>query len=84
MEIPGSANFYGQPTLTNPLSQENTILGQQTTDQRNSTVQNTVAATETPPDESLSRLAEAVEPLNDTDSTTFDRRNPGGTIDFTA
>jgi hypothetical protein len=40
MEIPGIAPFSGQPTLTNPLSSENQLLGRQTTAVVNEATQN--------------------------------------------
>lgn len=82
MEIPGIAPFSGQPTLTNPLSQEAELAGRQTQAQSRSETQNTVSATEQESTE-LSNT-DVVNESGETQQTGFDIKNPGGTIDLTA
>lgn len=82
MEIPGMASYSGQPTLTNPLNSQEQLRGRQTQTQAVSETQNTVSAQEQPP--TALAVPEAVEQVNESNETVFDRENPGGTIDFTA
>jgi hypothetical protein len=82
MEIPGIAPFSGQPTLTNPLSQEAELTGRQTPAQSRSETQNTVSAAEQASTE-LSNT-DVVNESGEAQQTGFDDKNPGGTIDLTA
>jgi hypothetical protein len=82
MEIPGIAPFSGQPTLTNPPTQERLLEGQETQAQTTSEAQNTVSANEQ--ESTQISNTEAVNQTNETDATGFDSNNPGGTIDITA
>jgi len=82
MEIPGIAPFSGQPTLTNPLSQQAGLTGRQTQAQSSSETQNTVTASEQESTE-LSNV-DVVNESSETQQTGFDSNNPGGTIDITA
>ena len=82
MEIPGIAPFAGQPTLTNPLDNENRQIGQQTNAEQASETSETTLAQE----QSAAALAN-VQVVNETPETTlegFNPQNPGGTIDLTA
>ncbi|MDX1574018.1 MAG: hypothetical protein R3341_08325 [Methylophaga sp.] len=82
MEIPGIAPFAGQPTLTNPLNNENRQVGQQTVNQQTSETADTTLVQE----QSASALTN-VQVVNEAAELTtegFDPQNPGGTIDLTA
>ncbi len=82
MDIPGIAPFAGQPTLTNPLSNENRQTGQQTGSQQAAETSNTTLSEEQP----ASALSN-VQVVNETPETAeegFNPQNPGGTIDLTA
>ncbi|MBE0439122.1 MAG: hypothetical protein IBX57_05005 [Gammaproteobacteria bacterium] len=82
MEIPGIAPFSGQPTLTNPLSQEAELTGRQTQARSSNETQNTVTA-----NEQQSTALSSVNVVNEsteTQQTGFNPNNPGGTIDITA
>lgn len=82
MEIPGSASYSGQPTLTSPLDQQSRLSGQQTPALDDSET----AATEAAQSQSSTELSApftAVEQSNAADSAAFDSNNPGGTIDLT-
>ncbi len=46
MDIPGISPFSNQPTLTNPLSQSERLVGQQTQAQQASETSDTVIASE--------------------------------------
>lgn len=81
MEIPGIAPFSGQPTLTNPLSAENQLVGRQTAVQQNSETASTTVAQEQEPT-SLQTTA-VVNEATQNEATGFDTENPGGTIDIT-
>jgi hypothetical protein len=81
MAIPGIAPLSGQPTVTNPLSQENQLVGQESQALQSSETQNTVTARE---QESTSvTTIDVVNQSNETDQAVFNPDNPGGTIDFT-
>ena len=82
MEIPGIAPFSGQPTLTNPPTQDRLLEGQETETQTTSEAQNTVTASEQ--ESTQISNTETVNQTNETDATGFDENNPGGTIDITA
>lgn len=82
MEIPGIAPFAGQPTLTNPLNNEDRQIGQQTSSQQSSETTDTTVAQEQP-----ATVLANVQVVNETPQTAadgFDPENPGGTIDLTA
>lgn len=81
MEIPGIASFGGQPALTNPLSQDDRLAGQQTQSLSESETQNTVSAQEQ--DDTSITTVEVVNQAEQTDASGFNSNNPGGTIDFT-
>lgn len=82
MEIPGIAPFSGQPTLTNPLSQEDQLEGRESAALEDSETQNTVTASEQ--DSTAVSTVDVVNQANETDETGFNPDNPGGTIDITA
>lgn len=81
MEIPGITPFSGQPTLTNPLSSENLLVGRQTPVQQNSETSATTVAQEQETT-SLQTVA-VVNEAAQNEATGFDPDNPGGTIDIT-
>jgi hypothetical protein len=82
MEIPGISPLSGQPTLTNPLSQESLLQGRVTPSQSNSETQNTVTTSE----KSSTTISNAgvVEEAQLAQESGFNPDNPGGTIDITA
>lgn len=82
MEIPGIAPFSGQPTLTNPLSQEEQSVGRESTALQGSETQNTVTAREQ--DSTTVTNTDVVNQTNETEQAGFNPDNPGGTIDITA
>ncbi|MCB2426071.1 hypothetical protein [Methylophaga pinxianii] len=81
MEIPGIAPFSGQPTLTNPLSSENQLVGRQNPVQQGSETASTTTVQEQNP--ASLQSASVVNQAGQTEETGFDPENPGGTIDFT-
>ena len=82
MEIPGIAPFSGQPTLTNPLTPENQVVGQKSSVQKSSETSNTELSREQPP--TAVGTAQVVNQTNDTDDVGGSSRNPGGNIDLKA
>ncbi len=82
MEIPGIAPFAGQPTLTNPLNNEDRQVGQQTSSEQVTETANTTVAQE----QSATTLSDVqvVEAAPEAADSAFDPQNPGGTIDLTA
>jgi len=82
MEIPGIAPLSGQPTLTNPLSQERLLEGRETAAQETSETQNTVTAREQ--SSTTVSNAEVVTQTEETVATGLDTNNPGSSIDITA
>lgn len=82
MEIPGISPLSGQPTLTNPLSQESLLQGSVTPSQSNSETQNTVTASEQA-STTISNIG-VVEQSQEAQESGFNPDNPGGTIDITA
>jgi len=80
MEIPGISPLAGQPTLTNPLSQDEQRVGRESAALQDSETQNTVTATE---QDSATPIG-VVNQANETDQAGFNPDNPGGTIDITA
>lgn len=82
MEIPGISPLSGQPTITNPLSQESLLEGRTTQSQSNSETQNTVTASEQS-STTISNTA-VVEQVNEAQEAGFNPDNPGGSIDITA
>ncbi|OUR65703.1 hypothetical protein A9Q79_01540 [Methylophaga sp. 42_25_T18] len=82
MEIPGITPFAGQPTLTNPLSQQNLLEGRESAALQGGETQNTVTASEQ--DSTEVTTTEVVNQANETDQAGFNPDNPGGTIDITA
>lgn len=82
MEIPGIAPFSGQPTLTNPLSQQVELTGRQTQAKSSSETQNTVTANEQA-STALSNVG-VVNESGEAQQSGFNPNNPGGTIDLTA
>ena len=81
MAIPGIAPLSGQPTLTNPLSQESQLVGRELNALHGSETQNTVTAREQ--DSTTVTTSAAVNQANEADQAVFNPDNPGGTIDFT-
>lgn len=81
MDIPGIASFNGQPTLTNPLSSENQLVGRNAPAQQNSEAATTTTMQEQSPS-NLQTVA-VVNQTEQSDSAGFDVDNPGSTIDFT-
>lgn len=82
MEIPGISPLSGQPTLTNPLSQESLLEGRVAPAQSNSETQNTVTASEKP--STTISNAGVVEEAQEAQESGFNPDNPGGSIDITA
>lgn len=82
MEIPGISPLSGQPTLTNPLSQESLLEGRTTQAQSNSESQNTVTASEKS-STTINNTA-VVEQAIEAQEAAFNADNPGGSIDITA
>lgn len=80
MEIPGIAPLSGQPTLTNPLSQENLLAGRVTMSQGIET-HNTEIASEQP--STTVKTAEVVAQVADSAPTGFEANHFGSTIDIT-
>lgn len=81
MEIPGSASYSNQPTVTSPLNQERQVEGRQTQAQSGSETQNTVTASEQT-STSLSNN-DVVNQTNEAEQGGFNPDNPGGSIDIT-
>jgi len=89
MEIPGISPLSGQPTLTNPLSQESLLQGRVIPAQSSGETQNTVTATDRSPTSIstsgvVGQTNEAQETGNEAQEKGFNPDNPGGTIDITA
>jgi len=82
MEIPGIAPLSGQPTLTNPLSQDRLLEGRERAAQETSETQNTVTAREQ--SSTTVSNAEVVNQTEETVATGLDTNNPGSSIDITA
>jgi len=82
MAIPGIAPLSGQPTLTNPLSQDSQLVGQESQALQESETQNTVTAREQ--ESTTVTPVETVNQANETEQGGFNPDNPGGTIDITA
>ncbi len=82
MEIPGISPLAGQPTLTNPLSQEDQLVGRESAALQDSETQNTVTASEQ--ESTTVTTTEVVNQANEADQAGFNPDNPGGTIDITA
>lgn len=82
MEIPGISPLSGQPTLTNPLSQESLLEGRATQAQSTGEAQNTVTASEQS-STTINNTA-VVEQANEAQEAGFNPDNPGGSIDITA
>jgi len=82
MEIPGIAPLSGQPTLTNPLSQDRLLEGRERAAQETSETQNTVTAREQ--SSTTVSNAEVVTQTEETVATGLDTNNPGSSIDITA
>tara|TARA_R110000772_G_scaffold149092_1_gene259761 strand:- start:543 stop:791 length:249 start_codon:yes stop_codon:yes gene_type:complete len=82
MEIPGISPLSGQPTLTNPLSQESLLQGRVTPDKNGSETQNTVTASERS-STTISNI-DVVEEAQKAQESGFNPDNPGGSIDITA
>lgn len=81
MEILGIAQFNGQPTVTNPLSSTNLLVGRQTSAEQNNETASTTLVQEQA-HTSFQSLA-VVNQADQSESTGFDIENPGGTIDIT-
>jgi hypothetical protein len=83
MEIPGIAPFSNQSTLTNPLSQSETLKGQETTSQSGSETSSTVTASEQETtglsNTTVTNQANEAAETNDSNSN----RSLGATIDIT-
>jgi hypothetical protein len=81
MAIPGIAPLSGQPTVTNPLSQENQLVGRESAAVQESETQNTVTAREQ--ESTTVTPVDTVNQSNEADQAGFNPDNPGGTIDLT-
>jgi hypothetical protein len=81
MEIPGIAPFSNQPTLTNPLSQSESLKGQETTEQSGSETSSTVTASE----QETTGLSNTTvtNQVNETAAANNSGSNIGATIDIT-
>ena len=82
MDIPGIAPFSNQPTLTNPLKQEEILKGLQTSAQSTSETKSTATVAE----QTSTDLNESVvvNQVNETESTGLNSSNLGASIDITA
>tara|TARA_R110002111_G_scaffold236825_2_gene298152 strand:+ start:1172 stop:1420 length:249 start_codon:yes stop_codon:yes gene_type:complete len=82
MDIPGITPFSNQPTITNPLGQNERLRGQQTPTQQDSESATTVTATE----QSTTDLAEptVVTETGETSATGSNASRQGANIDITA
>lgn len=79
MEIPGISPFSNQPTVTNPLSSEEALTGQQVPEQVNSETSTTTTVQE----QNAAALSDnqVVNQTNQTENN--DNNRIGNTIDFT-
>ncbi len=82
MEIPGIAPFSGQPTLTNPLSPQEQLVGRESQAQSGNETQNTVTVSEQ--ESTTIRNTKVVEQTNETDATNVNPNNHNGSINLTA
>ncbi len=82
MDIPGIAPFAGQPTLTNPLSNDSRQTGQQTGHQQMAETSNTTLFQDRPA--SALSNGQVVNESSETAEEGFNPQNPVGTIDLTA
>lgn len=82
MDISGIAPFSNQPTLTNPLKQEEILKGLQTSAQSTSETKSTATVAE----QTSTDLNESVvvNQVNETESTGLNSSNLGASIDITA
>ena len=82
MDIPGIAPFSNQPTLTNPLKQDEILKGLQTSAQSTSETKSTATVAE----QTSTDLNESVvvNRVNETESTGLNSSNLGASIDITA
>ena len=82
MDIPGIAPFSNQPTLTNPLKQDEILKGLQTSAQSTSETKSTATVAE----QTSTELNESVvvNQVNETESTGLNSSNLGASIDITA
>jgi len=82
MDIPGIAPFSNQPTLTNPLKQDEILKGLQTSAQSTSETKSTATVAE----QTSTDLNESVvvNQVNETESTGLNSSNLGASIDITA
>lgn len=79
MEIPGFTTYSGQPTVTNPLTPANQVVGQKSQVQKNSEASNTELNRQQP-STSLANN-QVVNQTNDTDDTSLNSYTPGSYID---
>jgi hypothetical protein len=77
-----STPFSNQPTVTNPLTQNQRVEGNESDAFRTSETQNTVTAADQDP--AAVTTPGVVNQTNETDESGFNPDNPGGTIDITA
>jgi len=82
MDIPGIAPFSNQPTLTNPLSQNERLVGQQTQTQQSNETSQTVTVSE----QSTTDLNETVivTEAGETSAIGSNASRQGANIDITA
>ena len=82
MDIPGIAPVSNQPTLTNPLKQDEILKGLQTSAQSTSETKSTATVAE----QTSTDLNESVvvNQVNETESTGLNSSNLGASIDITA
>lgn len=75
MDIPGSAAFNNQSTITNPLSNSDSIKGQQTPAQQQSETANTTVRSEQAPTALTNNTVvnEATETVDTTDAASIGR-----------
>jgi len=81
MEIPGISPFSNQSTLTNPLTQSESLKGQEITEQSGSETSSTVTASE----QETTGLSNTTvtNQTNETAATNNSGSNIGATIDIT-
>ena len=79
MEIPGFTTYSGQPTVTNPLTPANLVVGQKSQAQKTSETSNTELNRQQP----ATSLAtnQVVNQTNDVDDTGLKSYAPGSYVD---
>lgn len=79
MEIPGFTTYSGQPTVTNPLTPANQIVGQKSQAQKTSEASNTELNRQQPTTSLTNN--QVVNQTNDVDDTGLKNYAPGSYVD---